>query len=170
MRSTLRLSTGAILALTSLAWNEASSAPWLPATMSLDRASVYEAALAPSEPDQIFAITVGWGLYRSEDQGDSWTDLTQNLPADRVLEAIAISPNDPNFLLLGGERPTTDTVLLLRSIDGGDSWSETSTGIEGRRVTALAFHPLDPSVVYAGTGWADPSGVYRSEDAGSTGL
>jgi len=160
--------TALALMFVPLSWSQAGSSSWLPISASLNRASVHEATLAPSQPTRVFAITRGNGLYRSDDRGVSWTDLTQSLPAARLLATVAVSPDDPDLVLLGGEEPGTDVAVLYRSTDGGESWASAANGIVGKRVAELAFDPFDPSIVYAGTTLADPSGVFRSDDAGLT--
>jgi photosystem II stability/assembly factor-like uncharacterized protein len=52
---------------------------------------------------------------------------------------------------------------LLRSSDGGETWTE--VGDFDDRVTAVTISPHDPTVVWVGT---EPSGVYTSTDGGET--
>ena len=54
---------------------------------------------------------------------------------------------------------------LFKSIDGGTSWKQLSTGLpEGSSFGPLAIDPRDPGTVYLGTG----TGVLRSTDGGET--
>ncbi len=54
---------------------------------------------------------------------------------------------------------------IWRSPDGGDSWDRARLGRYPQNdVRALAVHPQEPNIVYAGT----DSGVYRSENSGAT--
>ena len=75
---------------------------------------------------------------------------------------VAVDPRDPRRVYVG----TFDDGVLVTA-DAGESWSESSSGLDDRRVLALAVsasHEQDgTSVVYAGT---EPSNLYRSEDAG----
>ena len=77
---------------------------------------------------------------------------------------IAVDPLDPRRIYVG----TFDDGLYA-SRDGGDTWYAASSGLEDRRVLALAVSRSDRSsgvgVVYAGT---EPSNLYRSEDGGQS--
>jgi len=78
---------------------------------------------------------------------------------DAPVFALAADPSGGGLLLAG-----TETGVVLRSTDGGASWTATRPGL-GRGVAALAFDPDHPGVVLAGTRGA---GVWRSADGGST--
>ena len=54
--------------------------------------------------------------------------------------------------------------ILLRSFDGGDTWSRSNSIVDGRGAS-LAVDPHDPLTLYVGTWYR---GVYRSSDGGST--
>jgi hypothetical protein len=54
---------------------------------------------------------------------------------------------------------------VFKSINGGDGWSPSSTGLPARDVVALAVHPDAPAIVFAGT---YGGGVYRSIDGGAS--
>jgi photosystem II stability/assembly factor-like uncharacterized protein len=75
---------------------------------------------------------------------------------------LAVDPLDPRRVYVG----TFDDGLYA-SWDGGDTWNAASSGLEDRRVLALAVSRSHQSggvaVVYAGT---EPSNLYRSEDGG----
>jgi photosystem II stability/assembly factor-like uncharacterized protein len=75
---------------------------------------------------------------------------------------IAVDPLDPRRVYVG----TFDNGLYA-SWDGGDTWEAASSGLEDRRVLALAVSRSHQSggvaVAYAGT---EPSNLYRSEDGG----
>jgi len=77
-------------------------------------------------------------------------------------KCLAIDPLDPRRVYAG----TFDDGVYV-SDDGGESWRESSSGLEDRRVLALAVsgsHQREgTSIAYAGT---EPSNLYRSEDAG----
>jgi photosystem II stability/assembly factor-like uncharacterized protein len=75
---------------------------------------------------------------------------------------VAVDPRDPRRVYVG----TFDDGVHV-SEDGGDTWRASSSGLDDRRVLALAVSPsheqAGTSIVYAGT---EPSNLYRSEDAG----
>lgn len=75
---------------------------------------------------------------------------------------------EPPPTCLAGD-PTTGRVWcgsvdgVLRSDDGGETWS--AAGLGGERVTAIAADPTAPGAAWAGT---EPSALYRSADGGRT--
>ena len=97
----------------------------------------------------------GEGLWRSENDGVSWSLLTRAVsPA-----TLAVSPADPNVLfagLAGG---------VARSTDGGATWASGTVGLPQDVVFALAADPVDSRTVYAA---AFEHGVFKSTDGGAT--
>jgi photosystem II stability/assembly factor-like uncharacterized protein len=80
--------------------------------------------------------------------------------AGSFLMAIAIHPENPDILYVGG-----DIEGVYKSIDGGDSWRAMSTGLQGDNRTAsvyavqeLVIDPVDHETIYAST-W---SGLFKS--------
>lgn len=71
-----------------------------------------------SNPERIYAL--GRQLFRSEDAGYSWTNLTQNKSASIVgagQHSLAVSPVDADQLVLAND------FGVWRSADGGLSWA-----------------------------------------------
>ena len=117
-----------------------------------------------------------------------WTPLLDDQPTLSV-GSIAIQPGNSNVLLVGtGEtNSATDSYYglgILRSADGGASWSLINSSIDGRAFKGMgfskfAFSAENPSIVVAAAGFAsrgvssglDPGnnrGLYVSSDAGLT--
>ncbi|HVR41024.1 MAG TPA: hypothetical protein VMU84_18165 [Thermoanaerobaculia bacterium] len=101
-----------------------------------------------------------WGLWDggviavSSDRGKTWIRRDAGLE-DLSVRAIAIDPNDANFILAGG------LTGVFRSTDGGASWSKLSDQIN---VESLAIDPRTRDRIYVGTwrqGW-------RTDDGGTT--
>jgi photosystem II stability/assembly factor-like uncharacterized protein len=108
----------------------------------------------------------GSGLFRSQNNGQSWSRLTKNgLPeGDWGRTAVAVSPNGKRVyaLISASKRPG-----LYRSDDGGNVWTLQN---DDRRLTSRAWYfgnitvdPSNPDVIYV------PNvALYRSEDGGKT--
>ena len=100
--------------------------------------------------------TVGTGVWRSPDGGDSWGRVGSIWGDTRVYE-VAIHPKDPAVVYLG----TDDGVY--RSGDRGKSFEQLENQLNSTQVWKIAIDPADPDTVFAGT---RPSAIYRSRDAG----
>lgn len=92
------------------------------------------------------------GLFRSRDQGATWFPANQGRPVGGAL-AIAVSPTDPNVLLLGTEAG------LLASRNGGLDWEQVAPDALIGPVLAVAFDPGGGRALAA-----TPHGVFRSPD------
>jgi photosystem II stability/assembly factor-like uncharacterized protein len=80
-----------------------------------------------------------------------------------ALQCVAIDPEDSERIYVG-----TDDQGLLRSLDGGRTWTPAGTGIIRADVTAVAVGRGQTGrlgTLYAGT---EPSAVFRSMDGGET--
>jgi photosystem II stability/assembly factor-like uncharacterized protein len=83
------------------------------------------------------------------------------------INAIAVSPANPNLVLVGGA-----TGGIWRSTDGGTSFTPVSDNQVDLAVGSIAFAPSNPTIVYAGmgdqAGGYVGSGVLKSTDSGQT--
>ncbi|HEX6738077.1 MAG TPA: exo-alpha-sialidase, partial [Vicinamibacteria bacterium] len=136
---------------------------------------VHKVVRHPSQPDRLF-LQNHFGLYRSDDAGDSWEDIASGVPSDFGF-GMAIHPHDPATVyivpLQADEfRWTPDGKLrVYRTRNAGRSWQPLSRGLpqqdayEAVLRDALATDQADPAGVYFGT----RSGkVYASRDGGDS--
>ncbi len=104
---------------------------------------------------QWYAIYTGYGLYRSDDEGQSW-QLLRVPDKTEAQHVLWLNPANPQQLLLG------TTAGLQRSQDGGATWA-TVTSVTGG-VYSIQSSAASPRDVYV----AGESGVFHSTDAGQT--
>lgn len=136
---------------------------------------VHKVVHHPSRPERLF-LQNHWGLYRSDDWGDTWTDVANGVPSDFGF-AMAAHPHDPDTVYIvplesDGFRCTPGARLrVYRTRDAGASWEPLERGLpqEGAYETvlrdALDVDSGDPAGVYFGT----RSGkVYASSDGGDS--
>ncbi|MFN0083814.1 MAG: hypothetical protein ACKVX9_00360 [Blastocatellia bacterium] len=105
------------------------------------------------------------GLWRSRDDGATWTPLTDDQPS-LATGAIAIDPVNPNILYVGtGEaHQSGDSYYgagLLKSIDGGATWARVSGPVSmsdpklpaflNASFHAIAIDPASPATLFAAT-------------------
>jgi hypothetical protein len=128
-------------------------------------------AVSPLVRGTVYAGTKPAGVFRSRDGGESWQELDgfrrirgRRLwfsPAERpfsaYVQALALSPSDPDTLLAGIEFGA-----VVRSADAGQTWSGHRRGAR-RDCHSLIFHAVDGDWVYEGAG--NGGGAF-SRDAG----
>ncbi len=112
----------------------------------------------------ILVGTVGQGVMRSEDSGDSWrrVGIDQGLHSDALVRALLASPERPGMVFAGTDKG------LYRSEDSGATWGLVDSPMSGYCVWALAADPHDSRNMYAGTGTPNPAVLFRSNDGGVT--
>lgn len=103
------------------------------------------------------------GIYRSDDGGRSWAQMSAN--PDGEISALAVHPFNPNIVFAGtSSQPNRNGGNLWYSIDGGRTWDDTLYGLpldesgQAPIVSALAAAPDQPNLMYLGT-WGQ--GLYR---------
>jgi photosystem II stability/assembly factor-like uncharacterized protein len=126
------------------------------------------------------SVSVGNGVYRTLDGGDSWQHL--GLPDSERIARIVVDPSDSKTVWVcatgrlwsdGGERG------VYRTTDAGKTWELALPGGPSTGCADLVVDPQDPKIVYAGL-WdfrREPwtfrsggkgSGLHRSTDGGKT--
>ena len=81
-------------------------------------------------------------LFRSSDFGATWTSISSNLPAGRVIHVLREDPRNPRVLYLGTE------LGLYVSTDGGESWRE-MPGLPRLPINDLVVQGRDNDLVVA---------------------
>lgn len=125
--------------------------------------------------------TIANGVFKTTDGGASWVHSSVGLPtyagsstAFDVL-ALAIHPSNPNILWATAvnfrDYANPREGYVYKSIDGGASWSNSSSGLNTDvDLRALVVDAGNPDVLYAaGAGTlANPGSVFKSDDGGAT--
>ena len=161
---------------------------WTPPADVLDRASwrcigpyragrVVAVAGHPTERNVFYFGSTGGGVWRTDDAGIYWTNVSDRFFERASVGAIAIAPAAPNVIYVGmGEACIRGNVShgdgVYRSDDGGETWRHLGLA-ETRHIAKIRIDPFDQDVVYvAALGHAhgpNPErGIYRSRDGGRT--
>ena len=122
---------------------------------------VHKVVSHPSNPNRMF-LQHHWGVYRSDDAGDSWDDIGKGLPSDFGF-AMEIDPHDANTVYIipiesDEFRCTPEAKLrVYRTKNAGDSWDPLTEGLpqEDALETILRDNMKadanDPTGLYFGT-------------------
>jgi hypothetical protein len=110
-------------------------------------------SIAINSIGDIFAGTFNSGVYRSTDDGGSWSVINQGL-GNLEIRALIIHSNGNIFIgtLFGG---------VFRSTNNGDNWVSTNQGITNSQILTLRTNSAGD--IFAGT---EGGGVFRSTNNG----
>jgi photosystem II stability/assembly factor-like uncharacterized protein len=137
---------------------------WQTTNQGLNNTALSSLVPHPVEADTLYAVQDrGSGLFKSSDYGDSWIRTGErNItdPAFRRIAGLTINPVNPNIVY-----QALNTGQILRSEDGGISWSAAWPGFRFSVISSLLAAPSDPSVLYA---HRRGFGLFRSDDSGNT--
>jgi hypothetical protein len=127
-------------------------------------------------PNLYYFGTVGGGVWKTEDAGQTYQPLTDNYFGGTV-GAVAVAESDPNVIYAGeGEQTLRNNVSsgwgVWKSTDAGSSWKHIGLR-DSRHISRIRIHPKNPDIVYVaalGNLWKpnEMRGVYRSVDGGQT--
>ncbi len=136
---------------------------------------VHRIALHPSRPGVLF-MQKHWDVMRSDDAGDSWQEVSGNLPTDFGF-AIDVHAHEPETIYVvpiksdSEHYPPDGKLRVYRSRTGGREWEALTKGLPQEDCyvnvlrDAMAVDSLDSCGVYFGTSGGQ---VYASTDAGDT--
>jgi photosystem II stability/assembly factor-like uncharacterized protein len=134
---------------------------------------VHRIAMHRSRPRVLF-MQKHWDVMRSDDAGDSWREVSGNLPTDFgfVVDVHAHEPETVYVVPIKSDSehfPPDGKLRVYRSRTGGGEWEALTGGLPQRDCyvnvlrEAMAVDALDPCGVYFGTTGGQ---VYASADAG----
>lgn len=169
---------------------------WFPiADEGIPIGSIGAIAVAPSNPSIIYVGTgepdirsqhsYGIGMYKSVDEGKTWTHI--GLDDCAHIGRVVVDPKDPNRVfvaVLGHTYDANPERGLYRSVDGGAHWKKVlfkTSDPNNVGAVDVALDPKNPRILYASL-WATRrppwavyapsympgSGLYKSTDGGDT--
>ena len=136
---------------------------------------VHRIALHPSRPQTLF-MQKHWDVMRSDDGGDSWREVSGNLPTDFGFP-IDVHAHEPETVYVvpiksdSEHFPPDGKLRVYRSRSGGNEWEPLTKGLPQQDCyvnvlrDAMAVDQLDACGIYFGTTGGQ---VYASADAGDT--
>ena len=136
---------------------------------------VHNIAMHPSRPNVLF-MQKHWDVMRSDNSGDSWTEVSGNLPSDFGFP-IAVHAHEPNTIYVvpiksdSEHFPPDGRLRVYRSRSGGNEWEPLTKGLPQSDCyvnilrSAMAVDTLDECGIYFGTTGGQ---VYASSDSGDS--
>jgi photosystem II stability/assembly factor-like uncharacterized protein len=136
---------------------------------------VHNIAMHPSRPEVLF-MQKHWDVMRSDDAGDTWHEISGNLPTDFGFP-IAVHAHEPETIYVvpiksdSEHYPPEGKLRVYRSRSGGDQWEALTNGLPQKDCyvnvlrSAMAVDSLDPCGIYFGTTGGQ---VYASPDSGDS--
>jgi photosystem II stability/assembly factor-like uncharacterized protein len=164
---------------------------WKPVFDDQSTGSIGDVAVAPSNPDVIYAgsgeglqrpdLSVGNGMYKSIDAGKTWVNT--GLKDAQQIGGIAIDPKDENKVFVAAlghpYGPNTERGVY-RTTNGGKTWEKVLYKDENTGAIQVMIDPKNSDVIYADLwagrqgpwengAWQGPeSGLFKSTDGGTT--
>ena len=136
---------------------------------------VHRIAMHPSRPDVLF-LQKHWDVMRSDDAGESWHEVSGNLPSDFGFP-IDVHAHEPETIYVvpitsdSEHVPPDGKLRVYRSRTGGNEWEPLTEGLPQSHCyvnvlrDAMAVDSLDPCGVYFGTTGGQ---VYASPNGGDS--
>jgi photosystem II stability/assembly factor-like uncharacterized protein len=108
--------------------------------------------LDPNEPGRMFAAISAAGVFRSDDDGESWRPVNRGLQSDGIpdpeaevghcVHRIAMHPSNPGVLFMQKHWD------VMRSDDAGESWREISGNLPTDFGFPIDIHAHEPETIY----------------------
>jgi photosystem II stability/assembly factor-like uncharacterized protein len=136
---------------------------------------VHNLAMHPSRPNVLF-MQKHWDVMRTDNAGDSWTEVSGNLPSDFGFP-IGVHAHEPDTIYVvpiksdSEHFPPDGKLRVYRSRAGGNEWEALTKGLPQKDCyvnvlrDAMAVDKLDSCGIYFGTTGGQ---VYASSDSGDT--
>ena len=164
---------------------------WKPVFDEQPTGSIGDVAVAPSNPDVIYAgsgeglqrpdLSTGDGIYKSVDKGKTWVNT--GLRNAQQIGRLAIDPGNENRVFvaaLGHPYGPNEERGVYRTLDGGKTWEKVFYIDENTGAIQVEVDPSNPNTIYADMWagrqgpwengqWKGPnSGLFKSIDGGTT--
>lgn len=125
---------------------------------TMDRGNITSLTIDTRNPSTIYTSQHGHGIFKSTNEGESWSAINEGLK-DLVITEIIIDPKDSSIIYA-----STHDGGIFKSVNGGTSWSAINKGITNKTVLYLAIDQKETMNICACT----LKGVFNSSDGGNS--
>ncbi len=131
-----------------------------------------------TDPLTYYMGTSGGGLWKTQDAGQRWTNISDGFFKTSSVGAVAVSESNSNVIYVGmGESAVRNFMTsygdgVYKSTDAGRTWEKLGLD-KTRHISRIVINPNNPDIVFVAAQGAEygPSkerGVYKSVDGGKT--
>ncbi|MCB9051288.1 MAG: glycosyl hydrolase [Lewinellaceae bacterium] len=130
------------------------------------------------DPLTYYMGTTGGGLWKTEDAGQIWTNISDGYFGTGSVGAVAVSPSHSNIVYCGmGEHAIRGVMTshgdgVYKSNDAGKTWRKVGLS-PTQHIARIVIHPTDPDIVYVAAQGAlysrsEERGIFKSTDGGAS--
>src|SRR5260370_40411316 len=130
-----------------------------------------------SNPHLYYMGGTGGGVWKTEDAGVTWSNVSDGFFATGSVGAIAVAESDPNIVYVGmGEACLRGNLSsgdgMYKSTDAGKTWRHIGLS-DSSQIGRVRIHPSNPEIVFVAAighpyGPNAERGVFRTNDGGLT--
>ena len=133
---------------------------WLPIFDKMPTGSIGDIAVSPTNPEIIYVgtgeglhrpdLSVGNGIYKSEDGGSTWNHL--GLDDIQQVGRIIVHPTNPMEVFvagLGHPYGANAERGVFKSKDGGKTWKKVLFINENTGAIQVEYNPANPNILFA---------------------
>jgi len=129
-------------------------------------------------PNIFYMGTTGGGLWKTEDYGSSWNNISDGFFKTGTVGSVSVSESDPNVVVVGmGEHAARGVMTSMGdgvyiSLDAGKTWL--NRGLKNsRHISDIIIHPKNSNIIYVSVqgaqyGKSKDRGIYRTLDGGKS--
>ena len=128
------------------------------------------------DPMTYYMGNTGGGLWKTEDGGQLWKNISDGYFKTSSIGAVAVSESDPNIIYVGMGEHAPRAVMtsygdgVYKSTDGGKTWK--NIGLKNtQHISRVVIHPKNPNIVFVAAQGAlygpnKERGIFKSVDGG----